>query len=276
MNKVPRFIPLLSDTAAKFLIKDENYRWFYEEIIKYKTGINLEGYKLIDNELNTGNKVKDYRTDLIFEKGKKLVNLELNQYVHRYTLAKNRYYALSLAGNGYLAGEDYVYKNVTQINLNNKIIHDGSKEESKLEYELQDQKYNLVLKEVKILEIYLLNYKGIVYNKTNKYDTYISMLTAETFEEMEKIVGDLEEGRKIMDKLKELGLDDKYGALYDAEVVHKKEINSARREGKIEGKIEGKREMTASIAKSMLEKEIDIPLISELTGLSKKQIARLM
>ena len=34
--------------------------------------------------------------------------------------------------------------------------------------------------------------------------------------------------------------------------------------------------MTASIAKSMLEKEIDIPLISELTGLSKKQIARLM
>ena len=111
-----------------------------------------------------------------------------------------------------------------------------------------------------------------MYNKTNKYDTYISMLTAETFEEMEKIVGDLEEGRKIMDKLKELGLDDKYGALYDAEVVHKKEINSARREGKIEGK----REMTASIAKSMLEKEIDIPLISELTGLSKKQIARLM
>ena len=115
-----------------------------------------------------------------------------------------------------------------------------------------------------------------MYNKTNKYDTYISMLTAETFEEMEKIVGDLEEGRKIMDKLKELGLDDKYGALYDSEVVHKKEINSARREGKIEGKIEGKREMTASIAKSMLEKEIDIPLISELTGLSKKQIARLM
>ena len=98
------------------------------------------------------------------------------------------------------------------------------------------------------------------------------MLTAETFEEMEKIVGDLEEGRKIMDKLKELGLDDKYGALYDAEVVHKKEINSARREGKIEGK----KETTTSIAKSMLEKEIDIPLISELTGLSKKQIARLM
>ena len=272
MNKVPRFIPLLSDTAAKFLIKDENYRWFYEEIIKYKTGINLEGYKLIDNELNTGNKVKDYRTDLIFEKGKRLVNLELNQYVYKYTLAKNRYYALRLAGNGYLAGEDYVYKNVIQINLNNKIIHDGSKEESQLEYELQDQKYNLVLKEVKILEIYLLNYKGIVYNKTNKYDTYISMLTAETFEEMEKIVGDLEEGRKIMDKLKELGLDDKYGALYDAEVVHKKEINSARREGKIEGK----KETTTSIAKTMLKAGESVNKVMDYTGLKKKDIMSLM
>ena len=276
MNKVPRFIPLLSDTAAKFLIKDENYRWFYEEIIKYKTGINLEGYKLIDNELNTGNKVKDYRTDLIFEKGKKLVNLELNQYVHRYTLAKNRYYALRLAGNGYLAGEDYVYKNVIQINLNNKIIHDGSKEESQLEYELQDPKYNLVLKEVKILEIYLLNYKGIVYNKTNKYDTYISMLIAETFEEMEKIVGELEEGRKIMDKLKELGLDDKYGALYDAEVVHKKEINSARREGKIEGKAEGKKETTTSIAKTMLKAGESVNKVMDYTGLKKKDIMPLM
>lgn len=31
-----------------------------------------------------------------------------------------------------------------------------------------------------------------------------------------------------------------------------------------------------SIVKSMLAKKMDIPLISELTGLSKKQIAKLM
>ena len=98
------------------------------------------------------------------------------------------------------------------------------------------------------------------------------MLTAETFEEMEKIVGDLEEGRKIMDKLKELGLDDKYGALYDAEVVHKKEINSARREGKIEGK----REMTASIAKTMLTAGESINKVMDYTGLKKKDIISLM
>ena len=60
-----------------------------------------------------------------------------------------------------------------------------------------------------------------------------------------------------MEKLKELGLDDKFGMFYDAEIVQKKEVNSARKEGA--------KEREKSIAKKM-----DIPLISELTGLSKK------
>ncbi len=137
---------------------------------------------------------------------------------------------------------------------------------------MQDEKYKKELKNIKIIEIYLLNYKGIVYNETNKYDTYLSMLTATSFKELEKIVGDLEEGRKIMEKLKELGLDDKYGALYDAKIVHKKEINSARNEGYSDGKKEGKKET----ARAMISKKMNLTLISELTGLSKKEIEKLV
>ena len=76
-----------------------------------------------------------------------------------------------------------------------------------------------------------------------------------------------------MEKLKELGLDDEFGAYYDAEIVHRKEINSARSDGRKEGKIEGRKETAISIAKSMLAKKMELPLISELTGLSQKQIA---
>ena len=75
-----------------------------------------------------------------------------------------------------------------------------------------------------------------------------------------------------MDKLKELGIDDEFGAYYDAEIVHKKEINSARSDGKKEGR----KETAISIAKSMLAKKMELPLISELTGLSQKQITMLM
>ena len=127
MNRVPRFISLMSDTTAKALIKDDHYRWFYEEIIKYKTGIDLKPYNLIDNELNTGNKVKDYRADTIFLNKNNLVNLEFNQFVYAHTMIKNIKYALRMAGNGYLSGEQYYHRFVTQINLNNKIMTDKVK-----------------------------------------------------------------------------------------------------------------------------------------------------
>ena len=71
-----------------------------------------------------------------------------------------------------------------------------------------------------------------------------------------------------MQKIKELGLDDEFGVYYDAEIVHRKEINSARSDGR--------KETAISIAKLMLAKKMDISLIGELTGLSKKQITKLI
>ena len=280
MNRTPRFISLMSDTTAKALIKDDHYKWFYEEIIKYKTGIDLKNYKAIDNELNTGNKVKDYRADTIFLNKNRLVNLEFNQYVHVHTIIKNIRYALRMSGNGFLQGEKYYHRFVTQINLNNKIQSAKVKEWNSKDYKLEDYKSKSYLKDVRIITIDLRKYKGIVYDGTNKYETYLSMLTAESYEEMERIVGDLKEGKIIMEKLKELGMDDEFGMYYDAEIVHRKEVNSARsdgyNDGKQAGKKEGKKETATSIAKSMLDKKMDIPLISELTGLSKKQITMLM
>ena len=143
------------------------------------------------------------------------------------------------------------------------------------DYELQDCKYMDKLKDVRVLTINLLDYKGIVYDGTNKYETYLSMLTAESYEELEKIIGDLEEGRMIMDKLKELGLDDEFGAFYDAEIVHKKELNSVRKEGKKEGFKQGTDNEKKSVAKNLLNMGLPIKDIMKATGLSKKQISLL-
>ena len=276
MNKVPRFISLMADTTAKALIKDDNYRWFYEDIIRFLTGIDLRRYTAIDNELNTGNKVKDYRADTIFLKRNTLVNIEFNQFVYSHTIIKNIRYALRMAGNGLLEGEKYYHKFITQINLNNIIKDSKAREWNEKDYKLEDYKTKAYLKDIRIITVDLSKYKGIVYDGTNKYETYLSMLTAKSYEEMEKIVGDLKEEKIIMEKLKELGLDDKFGMYYDAEIVHKMEVNSARSDGRKEGRKEGAKEREKSIAKSMLAKKMDIPLISEITGLSKKQIARLI
>ena len=284
MNKVPRFISLMADTTAKALVKDDHYRWFYEELIKFKTGIDLKKYNLMDNELNTGNKVKDYRADTIFLNENNLVNLEFNQDVYDHTIIKNIKYALRMAGNGYLQGEQYYHRYVTQINLNNKIKSAKVKKWNKKDYKLEDNKSKAYLKDVRIITIDLGEYKGIVYDGTNKYETYLSMLTAESYEEMERIVGDLKEGKIIMEKLKELGLDDEFGAYYDAEIVHRKEINSARsdgysdgkQDGRKEGKKEGKKEMATSIAKNLLNIGLPINDIMKATGMKKKDIQLLM
>ena len=110
------------------------------------------------------------------------------------------------------------------------------------------------------------------------------MLTAESYEEMERIVGDLKEGKIIMEKLNQLGLDDEFGMYYDAEIVHRKEVNSARsdgynvgkHDGRKEGRKEGAKDEKKSIAKNLLKIGMPIKDIMKATGLSKKQITMLM
>ena len=280
MNKVPRFISLMADTTAKALVKDDHYKWFYEDFIKFATGIDLKTYTAIDNELNTGNKVKDYRADTIFLNKNRLVNLEFNQFVHTHTMIKNIKYALRMAGNGYLQGEQYTHKFVIQINLNNIVKTEKVNGWNEKDYKLEDYKSKAYLKDVRIITIDLRKYKGIVYDGTNKYETYLSMLTAESYEEMERIVGDLKEGKIIMEKLKQLGLDDTFGMYYDAEIVHRKEINSARSDGIKEGIKQGKKaganNEKKSIAKNLLKMNLSVKDIMKATGLSKKQITMLM
>ena len=83
-----------------------------------------------------------------------------------------------------------------------------------------------------------------------------------------------------MDKLKELGIDDEFGMYYDAEIVHRKEINSARsdgyNDGKQEGKKEGRKDTATSIAKNLLKMNLSVKDILKATGFSKKQITTLM
>ena len=85
---------------------------------------------------------------------------------------------------------------------------------------------------------------------------YLSVFTAKSYEELEEIIGESEEGKKMYEELKRLGIDDKYNAYYDAEIVHKKEMNSARYEGRLEGKQEGvqvgSRNREVEIAKNLL------------------------
>ena len=80
--------------------------------------------------------------------------------------------------------------------------------------------------------------------------------------ELEYLSGD-EETRRLAE-LREKAIRDELAA-----------IAQARDEGKSEGIIERESQNTIKIAKKMIEKQIDIALIMEITGLTKEEIEKL-
>ena len=85
---------------------------------------------------------------------------------------------------------------------------------------------------------------------------------------------------EVAKELKKLTNDAYTIGLYDEEEERRRIENSikltAKKQGIKQGVKQGASNEKKSIAKSMLDKNMDIPLISELTGLSKKQITMLM
>ena len=91
-KKEKEFFTLLSDTAFKRMFKDEDSRFFFEKVIKYYSKLNLEGYELYDNEINSGNVARDYRLDVLLKKGRDFIIVEMNKDVSERVLIKNRMY----------------------------------------------------------------------------------------------------------------------------------------------------------------------------------------
>ena len=272
MMKQASYISMLSDSCFKYLFKQEEFRPFFEDIIKYITGIDIKGYHLVDNELNIGNnKRKDYRLDILLEKDNHLISIEMNRFLYPHTSTKNHAYLYRLAGSNYAKSENYKKKYTWQINFNNSRSEYGNI----IKYEFCDKKYNLVIEDIKDYEIYLLNYKGIRYNGTNKSEMYLAMFTAESYEELEEIVGESKEGKRMYEELKKLGIDDKYDAYYDAEVIHRKELNTVRLEGQEEGYASGKAQGYMEVAKNLLHMNLPVEDVMKATGLSRKEVNKL-
>ena len=87
-----------------------------------------------------------------------------------------------------------------------------------------------------------------------------------------------------MDELERLGIDDKFGVVYDNEMMQKKMINTARNwgyddgkeAGKAEGLEEGAKAKEIEIAKNLLNMGISKENIIKATNLSEEEINNLL
>ena len=264
-----KFISLLSDTTFKHFFKIEDYKEFFNTIIKPIINMDIKDFKLYDAELNSGNEKRDYRLDilLVSDLVDLVISIEMNQFPSEETKYKDRLYVYSLLAKSLNSGEDIKKKKVIQINFNKEkhpYVSKGS-------FYLMDKVTNREIKDFEIYEVYLENYKGIRYNGDNKEEAYLSLFTANSYEELREIAGDDKEALKIVDELERLGLDDKFGLAYDNEIMQKKMINTARNWGYDDGA----KAKEIEIAKNLLKDGIPIEVVSRNTGLSIEELENL-
>lgn len=272
-----KFISLVSDTTFKYMFKNIDKRNWFIDIIKDKTNIDLSNYTLIDNELNTGSKVKDYRLDLVFSNNEDTVIIEMNSSYSKATEIKSRRYLYRKAGNDYDTGEKFdENKKVTLITLNN-YLNKNYNDVKIINSWLGSQELGKLYDDIEIFEIYLPNFHKMCYDKCNEIDKRLWLFSATTFEEMRKVVND--KNIEIIEELERLSMNDKFIDEYNYENVQRKLLNTIKDEGYQEGMElgiqEGIKQNQIKITKNLLKENIDINIISKTTGLTYEEIEKL-
>ena len=280
-KKEKKFISLLSDTTFKHFFKIEDYKEFFNTIIKPIINMDIKDFKLYDTEFNSGNEKRDYRLDILLESDKYdlIILIEMNQFPSKEIMYRNRLFVYTALARSLNSGEKIKKKKVIQINFN-KEKHPYV---SKASYSVMDINTHKEIKDFKIHEVYLENYKGIRYNGDNKEEAYLSLFTANSYEELREIAGDDKEALKIVDELERLGIDDKFGVVYDNEAMQKRMINTARSwgyddgydDGKTYGLEEGAKAEKLSIAKNLLNIGTSKEDVIKVTGLSVEELEEL-
>ena len=279
-NDNDNFVTLLADSTFKYMFKD--YREFFKKAIKLTINVDISGYELYNNEINSGNIARDYRLDILLKNGNDFIIIEMNKNADKRTLLKARKYLYAVAGGGLVEGEDFKKMRTILINFNNS-KYKNDKEAISVGYDLINEKYNDVIDEIKIYDIYLASLENVRYNGSNEKETYLAMFRAESFEEMRDIANGNEEALKVVEELERLSENDEFRVLYDAEKMRRKEINSARLDGYDDGYDNGydngydagAKKEKISIAKNLLNIGTPKEDIIKATGLSVEELEEL-
>ena len=280
-NENDNFVTLLADSTFKYMFKD--YRDFFKKIIKSTTNVDISEYELYNNEVNSGNTARDYRLDILLKKDNDFIIIEMNKSADKRTLLKARKYLYAIAGGGLVEGEDFKKMRTILINFNNS-KYKNDKEAISVGYDLINEKYNDVIDEIKIYDIYLASLENVRYNGSNEKEAYLAMFRAESFEEMRDIANGNEEALKVVEELERLSENDEFRVLYDAEKMRRKEINSARLDGYddgyengiTKGKEEGAKAKEIEIAKNLLNIGTPKEDIIKVTSLSEEEVSKLI
>lgn len=302
--KTERIIPMTYDKVFKGVLISKEARGYLISLISNITGIKKEDIKdnlvFKNNEQRiSGISAKKKITDMVVEINDNVINLEMNKEYYEGLLDRNSEYISKIRESVILEGGKYSdMPKVIQINFDNynKYIPD---KRVVIKFEMMDSEKKI--KEGVNIESYhviLPNALEKYYNEKNEEELVkeLVIMTADSNDELEKLIRDNMELKKVGEKIVEISRDEELQGWYDEEEHQRmvrnslvssaikkgwnKGIEDGKKEGLKEGLKEGKEEGLKEgiekgilqgkkdIAKKLMEQKISIEIISKTTGLS--------
>ena len=299
-NNEIKIIPMTYDKMFKSVLTSKEGRWYLVDLISNITKIKrskIEKNIVFKNSehqiIGIGEKKKI--SDLVVEVKECVINLEMNK--EYYEGIENRNYAYISKIRESMIGEAEEYKDIKktiQINFDNYNRYKPDKRVV-IKFEMLD-KEKLIKEGIEIenYHVILPNVREKYYNEKEEKTLLreLMIMMVENDKELEKLIKDNMELKKVGEKIVEISRDEELNGWYDEE-EHKRKVRntmmkSAIEEGWKEGKEKGLKEGLEQgikqgieqglelgikgLIKKLLEEKVDLDIICKTTGYTKEQI----
>ena len=280
----------MRDCTFKSITLDYRVKDFMCSIINEITNIPMD--ELMDGKfLNTyipinhvGDKVRV--SDIILSTKNYVINLEANKSYYPGVFKKNNSYYQYLLSNMYKSGKNYnLAKTVIQINFDCFSIPYIYPRKKISEYILKEKKDNNEFIENDTEKYYVdLNTlerdaRMKKFKDLTRLERYLLVFKLTDIDEIKNLVGDDEIMKKVVEKIEEMNYDEELIGAYVKEerdeMILNTRLEGARLDGIVEGERSGFEMGLLESAKNLLKNNIDVDIISKVTGLSKAKIKSL-
>ena len=274
-----KFYTCKNDRAFKEVFLNSNNSDLLKALLEFILKIEIDKLEIKKTELLSGNvNIRDKRVDALVYTSNKKIEIEINSENKKYLNPRNTAYICNTYQSHTLVGKEYNQQtDIVQVNLTWGL---GAKEDVMTKYMIMSKDGKLFVKNFIIYEINMDYYNELWYSKNEdgiKKNLYLIMLDLDKKElkSMPKddivdkyitnvtIVNDNPEFQKYMSEEE------------DKKKIQNSLLSEARENGINDGISKGVSKEKVNIAKNMLNKNMPIEDISDITGLSIEEIKNL-
>lgn len=272
-EKIRRDIPIYFDALFKKIFADVNdlepLKYLIEKILDVKISeIEIMSPEIIENSYR---QKRTYLDLLVRINDGSKISIEVNTNPKSYVIDRNLFFLFGVMGSSLDKGLNYteLHKHI-QINLSTNI----KQEELIMHYRLMDKETeDLLTDKLEIINIDIEKYADTWYNENNpdELSKLMGLIGLKDMSKLKYFKGEKGIIKKIIDKADKFRNDKEVLEIYDYEKMRDEREEMASKTAFKEGLQEG----INTVVTNMLKENINIDLISKMTGLTTKEIENL-